>query len=635
MTTNSYPRRAPTPEHVPSGNPAHRLGLRGVATRSLLAVGLLGLAGSARAFIQPVAEGQNVTLTVASDGTAPFAYQWFKDGWPIAGATEYALAISNALASASGDYTASVANEAGSALAEPVTLSVTAVAVRPTLTTQPVSQTVTAGATVSFTAAASGTPAPTYQWSKDGAPLTGATNSTLTLAGVTSAQAGTYTMTATNSAGSVVSTGALLTVNPAPTPPVILVGPASQTVGPGAVVTFSVLAGGSPSPTYQWLRNGVTLTGATAASYTLFNVGSAQAGTYAVIVANPSGSVTSAGAVLTVTDKPVIVAQPASQTVTSGSPVTLTVGAVGKPTLGYQWFMNGSRIKGATSPSYTLASATASSAASYTVSVKNAAGSVTSDPAVISVRSSTATIVLRTDLNADSQADLLWMNTATGAAQVWLMNGNSRSATVALDSPGLPWILRGSGDFNADNRPDLLWQNVLTGEVRIALAGGSTVTLPVRSPEWQLAGSGDFNGDARSDLVWQNEITGERQLWLMAGTGPSATVSLGFVPIDWEIVGTGDLNRDGQSDLLAQNLITGEAQIWLMAGTTRAQTVSLGAPPPGWELCGAADLNLDGRSDLLWQHAVTGERTTWLMSAPDTGTAVTLGSLDPAWLLAN
>lgn len=635
MNTNPTTHRAPTPDHLPSGSPAHRHGLRGLATRSLLAVGLLGLAASARAFIQPVAEGQNVTLTVAVDGTAPFAYQWFKDGWPIAGATDYALAISNALAGASGDYTASVANEAGSALAEPVTLSVTAVVVAPTLTTQPVSQTVTAGATVSFTAAATGTPAPAYQWSKDGAALAGATNSTLSLAGVTSAQAGTYTMTATNSAGSVVSTGALLTVNPAPTSPVILVGPASQTVGPGATVTFSVLAGGSPSPTFQWLRNGVVLPGATAASYTLFNVGSAQAGTYAVIVANLGGSVTSVGAVLTVTDKPVIVAQPASQTVTSGSAVTLSVGAVGKPALGYQWFMNGSRIKGATSASYSLASATASSAASYTVTVRNAAGSVTSDPAVIAVRSSTAPIVLRSDLNADGQADLLWMNTATGAAQAWLMNGTSRSATTALDSPGLPWILRGSGDFNADNRPDLLWQNVLTGEVRISLAGGSTVTLPARSPDWQLAGSGDFNGDARSDLVWQNELTGERQLWLMAGTIPSATVSLGFVPIDWEIVGTGDLNRDGQSDLLAQNLITGEAQVWLMAGTTRAQTVSLGAPPPGWELCGAADLNQDGRSDLLWQHAVTGERATWLMSAPGTGTAVTLGTLDPAWLLAN
>lgn len=635
MKTNSKSHAPYAPDSPPLRGPASLRSLVNLTVRSLAAAGLLWAARSARAFIQPVDEGQTVTLTAAADGTAPFAYQWFKDGWPIAGATDYALAITHAINTANGDYRASIANEAGSAVTDTVTLAVTPVAVPPTVTTQPTSQTVVVGGNATFTAAAAGTPSPTLQWRKDGVDLPGANAATLTLSGVSSGQAGTYSVAATNSAGTAVSAGAVLTVNQPTLAPVILAGPSSQTVGPGAAVTFSVLAGGTPSPTFQWQRNGTPIAGATSATYTLLNVSSAQAGTYTVVATNSAGSIASGGAVLTVTDKPVIVAQPASQTVTTGSPVTLTVGAVGKSSLTYQWFQNGNRIKGATGPSYAIAAATASSAATYTVTVKNTAGSATSEPAAIAVRTSTAPVVLRTDLNADGQADLLWQNTSTGAAQAWLMNGTTRTGSLALDGPGLPWSLRGSGDFNGDNRADLIWQNVLTGECRVSLSGGTTATLPARSPEWQLAGSGDFNGDAQSDLVWQNELTGERQLWLMAGTTPAATVSLGLVSIDWDIVGTGDLNRDGQSDLLAQNLITGEAQVWLMAGTSRASTVSLGTPPAGWELCGAADLNQDGRSDLLWQHAVSGERATWLMSTPGTGTAVTLGTLEPAWMLSN
>jgi hypothetical protein len=86
----------------------------------------------------------------------------------------------------------------------------------PAITTQPVSQTVAAGATVTFIAAASGTPAPTFQWRKDGANLQGATNASLTLPGVTSANAGSYTVVATNAAGSATSNVATLTIASSP-----------------------------------------------------------------------------------------------------------------------------------------------------------------------------------------------------------------------------------------------------------------------------------------------------------------------------------------------------------------------------------------------------------------------------------
>ncbi len=92
-------------------------------------------------------------------------------------------------------------------------------AVGPTITTQPQSQTVTAGFTAQFSVVATGTPAPTYQWQFNGAPVAGATSATLTLSGVQSSGAGTYTVVVTNPAGSVTSNPATLTVNAVTPPP--------------------------------------------------------------------------------------------------------------------------------------------------------------------------------------------------------------------------------------------------------------------------------------------------------------------------------------------------------------------------------------------------------------------------------
>ncbi len=86
----------------------------------------------------------------------------------------------------------------------------------PVITTPPSSQSAAVGGSVTFTAAASGTPAPTLQWRKDGSTIAGATNASLTLSGITTADAGSYVLVATNSAGSVNSAAATLTVTAPP-----------------------------------------------------------------------------------------------------------------------------------------------------------------------------------------------------------------------------------------------------------------------------------------------------------------------------------------------------------------------------------------------------------------------------------
>jgi hypothetical protein len=85
--------------------------------------------------------------------------------------------------------------------------------VAPAISLQPVAQAVTAGSPVVLSVGAGAYPTPTYQWRKDGVAIPGATAATLTFNNAQVSDAGSYTCVVTNSAGSVTSMGAMLTVN--------------------------------------------------------------------------------------------------------------------------------------------------------------------------------------------------------------------------------------------------------------------------------------------------------------------------------------------------------------------------------------------------------------------------------------
>jgi hypothetical protein len=181
-------------------------------------------------------------------------------------------------------------------------------ATAPAITTQPASQTVTAGADVTFSVVATGTAPLSYQWSKDGTTISGATSASLTLNNVAAGDAGSYTVVVQNNVNpAATSAAAVLTVNAAPadTAPVITTQPASQTVDAGADVTFSVVATGTAPLSYQWSKDGTAISGATSASLTLNNVAAGDAGSYTVVVQNNvNPAATSAAAVLTVNQAP-------------------------------------------------------------------------------------------------------------------------------------------------------------------------------------------------------------------------------------------------------------------------------------------------------------------------------------------
>jgi hypothetical protein len=177
-----------------------------------------------------------------------------------------------------------------------------ATSVAPTFTAHPASQALAAGASATFSATAAGSPAPTYQWSKDGAPIAAATSSSYTLSSLRSTDAGAYRVVATNSAGSATSNPAQLTVTvvPSTTAPVFTLQPTAQTALAGDSVTFSATASGTPAPAYQWAKDGTPLGGATSSSYTLTGLRITDAGAFSVVATNSAGTATSAAATLTV-----------------------------------------------------------------------------------------------------------------------------------------------------------------------------------------------------------------------------------------------------------------------------------------------------------------------------------------------
>jgi hypothetical protein len=175
----------------------------------------------------------------------------------------------------------------------------------PAITTQPANASVTVGATATFSVAATGTAPLSYQWSRGGAAISGANAASYTTAPTVMTDNGAaFTVTVSNSVGSVTSTAATLTVAAAAaTPPVITTEPANESVTVGSAATFTVVATGTAPLSYQWSRGGTPISGATAASYTTAPTVMTDTGaTFTVVVSNTAGNATSAPpATLTVT----------------------------------------------------------------------------------------------------------------------------------------------------------------------------------------------------------------------------------------------------------------------------------------------------------------------------------------------
>lgn len=305
----------------------------------------------------------------------------------------------------------------------------------PTITTQPISRTVAAGSPASFTTVVTGFPTPTLQWFKNSVAVPGATTELLTFASAALADAGSYTLVATNSLGTATSNTVTLTVTAAPA---ITTQPTSRTVAVGSQASFTTVVTGFPTPMLQWFRNSVAIPGATSELFALASAALADAGTYTLVATNSQGAATSNAATLTVTggtiSPPTLSAQPANISQAVGTAASLSVVASGSPT--FQWRKNGTNIPGATAATLAFASLAAADTASYDVVVTNTAGTVTSNAATVVVATPLTAVLrnlsVRTTLSAN-QILFVGVN-MSGAGKDVLV----RAAGPSLGALGVP-----------------------------------------------------------------------------------------------------------------------------------------------------------------------------------------------------
>lgn len=219
----------------------------------------------------------------------------------------------------------------------------------PTFSQQPLSQTICAGGSASFSVATDGEN-PTYKWRKDGNVI--ATTPTLSLSNVQVSQDGFYDVVVTDGCGAERASGlAKLTVNVPPT--ITRQPPATVYICENDRGTFSVGAVGA-GKTYQWRKNGTPVPGATDSTFVIDNAVTASEGNYdCVITGSCPPSVTSGIAVLKVPTRPRITAQPSELVICTGQNGQLSATATGN-NLNYQWLKDGKPVPNGINPTLTF-----------------------------------------------------------------------------------------------------------------------------------------------------------------------------------------------------------------------------------------------------------------------------------------
>jgi hypothetical protein len=244
-------------------------------------------------------------FSVAAAGTSPLAYQWRRNGTPIAGATGAGYELSpTSVADNGAVFDVVVSNAAGTAVSDGAALTVLPPELPPEITIQPADRSVYTPASATFYVVAMGAPPLTYRWRRDGTPMAGATASSYLLGATTTADDGAqFDVVVTNPGGAVTSRVATLTARPVPVPPTLTLQPADVTVKEPDPATFAAAATGDQPLHVQWWRDGSPVAGATGTTLVVENTGLADHGAQVhVVVSNAAGTVQSRTATLTVLD---------------------------------------------------------------------------------------------------------------------------------------------------------------------------------------------------------------------------------------------------------------------------------------------------------------------------------------------
>jgi endonuclease/exonuclease/phosphatase family metal-dependent hydrolase len=294
--------------------------------------------------------------------------------------------------------------------------------------------------------------------------------------------------------------------------PSIVTQPQSQKQEPGNSATFTVIASGAPTLTYQWRFNGGAVNGATDSGYIRLNVQPPDAGSYSVVITNSFGSITSSVATLQVGTAPAITAQPQSLSVTNGATAAFSVTATGTLPLAYQWRFNSADISGATDSTYSRTNAQITDAGSYSVLVTNIAGSVTSVTATLTVNEPPSI-----NSQPQSQTNFVGQNAtftvaATGAAPLsyqWRFNGADLGAATGTSYTRSNAQLTDAGSYSV----------VVTNDFGTRTSSTAVLTVNVQ-PITGVIAQWNFN-DTTASLTAPPPSAGSGSSSLLVVTTPS------------------------------------------------------------------------------------------------------------------
>ncbi|GEP42064.1 carboxypeptidase regulatory-like domain-containing protein [Brevifollis gellanilyticus] len=318
---------------------------------------------------QTVNAGLNATFSVVVTGDPAPSIKWQRsvnsgaswtdlvNGPGHNGVTTSVLSVMNLTANQSGHrYRVVATNTLGSMNSNSATLLVSSV---PVIVSHPTSATLFIGDEAVFEVAVAGHPAPQYQWQistnggdtwtdlVEGAAYVGVQTASLHVPDLTlNMSSSRFRVVVTNALGATTSNAATLTVRSAP---VITQHPADVTVNSGSAAQFSIVASGTPEPSYQWqemgqggfswtnLENTGPYSGTHGTTLTVTSSPLLGGMHYRCVATNIYGSRTSDLAHLFVNYAPIFSTQPANWTVIAGDGVMLTAGVNAVPMAMLQW----------------------------------------------------------------------------------------------------------------------------------------------------------------------------------------------------------------------------------------------------------------------------------------------------------
>jgi len=375
--------------------------------------------------------------------------------------------------------------------------------------------------------------------------------------------------------------------------PVIVQQPVSQTVNAGATVSFNATAAGSPS-TIQWYlgtssaTNPVTGAGGTVSPLTV-TASDATAGSYTAIFSNSYGTATTAVAVLTIVDPPVIATSPASIVVTADTQLTLTASATGSPST-VQWYFGTNVISGATGANLTFM-AVAAASGNYSAVFSNAAGTATSAVATVTVNAGPFIngsfelvnnhAAIPSGNNAPLSPGDTWLTgwTAGGpGGDIFVWNGLMSGVVGPYD--GQQWI-----DFNGGNTPPggILSQTFLTTVGQAYAVSFAVEILGPGSGSMSLTATaiGSDNAVIASNYcvpATHATTTNAWSLYSLAFTANSTNTTLVFKDTSSATVAV-DIALDGVTLVSAPVIVTSPVSQTNLVGTPVTFTASASGSP--------------------------------------------------------